>query len=435
MPSSVVTRASTLRCTLVVPCTPRTGAANGTSTRTGSMATMRMVVNYLRLEPHVLHWRGVRKRRDELEAAFLHAGPNAADEAVLPNRREDNALNEDLLDLVQQLFALPAIELARLTLEEIVHFGQCPVRKHAALRRQAFDSGGRVASRTLRAQHNSLQLLFAPGREPRGPFHCPEPDPDADRAEVASYRFGEREVRRIRRDVSAVEAIRVASLGQELLGTLWIVRMRIDRQCEFHVTRHDAPGEARESECLRLVDRLAVDGEACGQPDPLIVPRRFRIPLIDEVEKKYRIRHRGTELEAGRAPDVFRDRSGEVVRDVDFAPLERGGAGCLVRNALEDNAFHAGCLAPIPVERFEHQLDAGRLAHEPVRAGADRRLDEAIVANLLNVLLRHDPSRARGGGAVERHEIGPWLLHHESHVPSVDDSDFLDPLFQEPPTT
>src|SRR5437588_614869 len=65
----------------------------------------------LRLEPDVLHWRGVRKRRDELEAAFLHAGSDAPDEAILPNRREHDALEEDPLDLVQQLFALLAIEL------------------------------------------------------------------------------------------------------------------------------------------------------------------------------------------------------------------------------------------------------------------------------------------------------------------------------------
>src|SRR5207237_6889037 len=149
-------------------------------------------------------------------------GSDAADEAILPDRREHDALEQDLLDLVQQLLALPAIELSRLPLKEILDFGQHTVGKHAAIRRQAFDPGGRVASRPLRAQHDSLELLLAPRREPRGPLHCPQPDPDADRAEVASDRFGEREVRRIRRDVSAIEPIRVASLDQQPLGSFWI---------------------------------------------------------------------------------------------------------------------------------------------------------------------------------------------------------------------
>ena len=57
-----------------------------------------------------------------------------------------------------------------------------------------------------------------------------------------------------------------------------------------------------------------------------------------------------------------------------------------------------GGLAPVLVERLEDQLHARRERDELVGSGADRRLLEALVADLLDVLLGHDPAGA--GGAV-----------------------------------
>ena len=72
-------------------------------------------------------------------------------------------------------------------------------------------------------------------------------------------------------------------------------------------------------------------------------------------------------------------------------------------------------LAPVLLEGLQHQLHARREGDELVGAGADRRLLEALVADLLHVLLRHDPAGA-GGVGVEGQEVGPGLLEPEAHV-------------------
>ena len=51
------------------------------------------------------------------------------------------------------------------------------------------------------------------------------------------------------------------------------------------------------------------------------------------------------------------------------------------------------------------------------------RLLEALVADLLHVLLRHDPGRAGGGRRVEGQEVGPGLLEAEADAQRIDDLD------------
>jgi len=99
--------------------------------------------------------------------------------------------------------------------------------------------------------------------------------------------------------------------------------------------------------------------------------------------------------------------------------LERGRPRRLVGNAADHETLHVRRLAPVAVEGLEDQLDARLKAHELVRTGADGRLAEAVVAELLDVLLGHDPGRAGGAGAIEGHEIGPRLLQHEAHAAGV----------------
>src|SRR5439155_1542177 len=108
--------------------------------------------------------------------------PDAADEPVFPDRREDHAVVQDLLDLVKELLALLPIELARLALEEVLHLGHDAVGVDAALRRDGFDARGRVTAGADRAQDDAVKLLLPPRREPRRAFHRAEPDPDADRS-------------------------------------------------------------------------------------------------------------------------------------------------------------------------------------------------------------------------------------------------------------
>src|SRR5438552_1898896 len=56
------------------------------------------------------------------------------------------------------------------------------------------------------------------------------------------------------------------------------------------------------------------------------------------------------------------------------------------------------------------ELDAWPEGDEPVRAGADRRLLEALLTDALHVALGDDPGGARRRGAEEGHEVGPRLF-------------------------
>ncbi len=55
-----------------------------------------------------------------------------------------------------------------------------------------------------------------------------------------------------------------------------------------------------------------------------------------------------------------------------------------------------------------------------MRPRADRRLLEAVVTDLLQIRLRHDPPRT-GGGDIERQEIGPGIFKFECEMPRIGD--------------
>ena len=60
-----------------------------------------------------------------------------------------------------------------------------------------------------------------------------------------------------------------------------------------------------------------------------------------------------------------------------------------------------GLLAPVLLVGLEHELDAGRHADEPIGPEPDRLPLEAVLADLLDVLLGHDPRGAGGRRRVE----------------------------------
>jgi hypothetical protein len=107
----------------------------------------------------------------------------------------------------------------------------------------------------------------------------------------------------------------------------------------------------------------------------------------------------GLEREPRRPADVFRDRAARDVRNVDLATLEARHARDVVGNRAEHEPLHARLLPPVVLVRFQHHLDAGRRRYEPVRPSADRRLLEPVVADLLEILARHDPGGAVAGVA------------------------------------
>src|SRR3989442_2046364 len=60
------------------------------------------------------------------------------------------------------------------------------------------------------------------------------------------------------------------------------------------------------------------------------------------------------------------------------------------------------------------------MAHESVRPETDGVLLEAVVADLLDVLLGHDPASRRRKGPVEGHEVGPRLVELKAHAMRTD---------------
>ncbi len=112
----------------------------------------------------------------------------------------------------------------------------------------------------------------------------------------------------------------------------------------------------------------------------------------------------------------------DPIGDIDLAVFERRQPCRLVGDGPDHHAFDARRLAPVLVEGFEHQLDAGIERHEFVGPSADRRLFEPVLADLLDVFLRHDPTRA-GCAAVERQEVGPRLLEMKAHPQRIEDFD------------
>ena len=190
---------------------------------------------------------------------------------------------------------------------------------------------------------------------------------------------------------------------------------RLDGQRELEVARDGAAGGTREAQRLRLVQGLAVEGEARGQPHALVGPRRLGIPLVREVEPEDAEQRRG-QAHARRALDVLRGGPAQQHGQVHLAALERGGAGGLVGQAAEDDPLDGRRLPPVAVEGLDDQLHARVEAHELVGPGADRRLAIAFLAHALEVLLRHHPARAGHERAVEGGEVRPRLLEHEPHA-------------------
>jgi hypothetical protein len=165
----------------------------------------------------------------------------------------------------------------------------------------------------------------------------------------------------------------------------------------------------------RLVDGLAIDGETGREPHPLIVPGRFRVPLIREIHGERALDDHRLEAEARRALQFFGELAADRIGNVDLAPLERRQTRGLVRDHFQNQTLYAWRVAPVRLEGLQHQLDAGRERNEPVRAGADGGLPESIVSDLRHVFAWHDPGSA-GRARIEGEEVRPRLLQLDAHV-------------------
>ncbi len=162
------------------------------------------------------------------------------------------------------------------------------------------------------------------------------------------------------------------------------------------------------------------------------MPGRLLIPLERaEVEPLGCRDDGGHELETRRAPGLLAEGAPQRVRHVGLATLEHGQPGDVLGNDLPHEALHRRRLAPVAVVGLEDHLDAGVHRSEAVRAGADGRLLESVVSDLLDVLLGHDPARAGRRRGVEGQKVRPRLLQPKAHAVGVDDVHAGDPVLQQ----
>ncbi len=80
----------------------------------------------------------------------------------------------------------------------------------------------------------------------------------------------------------------MARIGEQLLGLLRVVS-RLWRLPEKFVMVGDerVAGDQRVAERQCLVRALAVDRETGGAAHPLVMPRRFRIPLVGKIDAEH----------------------------------------------------------------------------------------------------------------------------------------------------
>ena len=332
---------------------------------------------------------------------------------------------------MQERLALLAVQLPRLLLVERVHVGEAAVGEAAVARDDFRHPRGGVAVERARADTHALELLGLERREIGGALHRPHLRPDADGAEIPDDRLAQAEVRGQLVKLAGVEAVGVARLGEQLLRARRVVRVRLERQRELEGARHEVAGGLGGAERLRLAQRAAVEGEAGGQADAMIRPRRLRIPHVEEVQEEDRDAPGEGQLQIRIALQLDRLRRLQKVGDVHLAALEHGHARRGLRDHLEHDTLDARRLAPVALEGLHHQLDARRVAHELVRAQADGMLLEAVGTDLLDVLLGHDPARAADDRPVVAHEVGPRLVQREAHAGGRDDGDLLDLVVQQ----
>src|SRR3954447_23977561 len=110
-------------------------------------------------------------------------------------------------------------------------------------------------------------------------------------------------------------------------------------------------------ECL--IDDVSIDRHPCGFADPDVVPWRFRVPLIGEVDPLCTVKHNRFECQALSALYFLSQFTPNGVGDVDLTALQCSKPGRFIWYHPQDEFLYRGTLAPVVGECLQHQLHAG----------------------------------------------------------------------------
>src|SRR5258705_3741399 len=223
------------------------------------------------LELYVLIRRREGVARDEPDPRLFDSWPQATEPGVQPDRRDHGLVVDELLDAVQGGLAPLRVEIARLLQEKPVDVRIASVDVRASGGDEGFDPRRGVAEGSAAALDEPLELPLCPAPEKSHALDRSESHADAGRVQVVDDWLADVRDRGVAEVVAGVEAIRVAGLGQELLGLGGIVRIAGRLPVELEARGNDAPGDPRESQGIGLVHRLPVDG---------VVRRQAHAPIV-----------------------------------------------------------------------------------------------------------------------------------------------------------
>src|SRR5215467_6160830 len=180
--------------------------------------------------------------------------------------------------------ALAAIHLPCLLSEQRVDVGVVAIDELPALHHEHFQPRRRVAERTRSGLDEVLELLLAIALEEARAFDGTDLNSDADFSEIVDHGLRNVGVGGIAIVEACIQTAGIPRLPQEP-SRLSRVEDRFRRLPEIfiHVGNDGIAGDLGKAHGHRLIDALAIDGEAGGAAYTGIVPRRFWIPLIGEI--------------------------------------------------------------------------------------------------------------------------------------------------------
>jgi hypothetical protein len=182
----------------------------------------------------------------------------------------------EFLHLVQRRLSLLEVQFALLFI-------------HAALDDKRLQARGGIAKRAAASLDDVLVALLRVALEESRTLEGPERGANADGLEVIEHCLGQVGVGSVAVVLAGVESAGIAGLGEQLLGPDWVIPGSGRPPIILKVVWDNAAGNSRMSQGQRLVDRLVVDGQTGREPYPLIMPGRFFIPLVGEVQPEGRL--------------------------------------------------------------------------------------------------------------------------------------------------